>query len=87
MPKSKYKYATKHLAEIIAQRRKALGLTQADLSKAVGLSRPSIANIEAAKQDVNWPQLVKLMYALDLKSIARPVMKTKTVTIEVPAFD
>ena len=36
----------------VLQLREALGLTQDELRKKVGLTRPSIANIEAGKQRV-----------------------------------
>jgi transcriptional regulator with XRE-family HTH domain len=49
-----------HLGHQIAVRRKAMGLTQAALSEAIGLSRPSVSNVEAGAQGVSAFQLVAL---------------------------
>ena len=49
---------------LIASRRAVLGITQAVLAKAVGLSRASIANIEAGRQAVEVALLYDIAAAL-----------------------
>jgi len=74
------------LGAVVKERRKALGLRQEDLAKAIGLSRASVANIETGRQDTPWSVIVKLMYALDVKTLKRPTIETKTVTLTIPVF-
>lgn len=57
------------LGEAVLVRRKRLGLTQAQVAKKVGISRESVANIEAGRQRVLLHHVYGLMRALDLKSI------------------
>ena len=42
----------KKVGENIRARRKALGLSQQELAKAVGLKRPSLSNIEKGRQNI-----------------------------------
>jgi transcriptional regulator with XRE-family HTH domain len=48
----------------IAERRKAKGLSQEDLSKNLGMSRPSLAQIELGNRSVNILELQKLSQVL-----------------------
>lgn len=48
----------------VKQRREALGLQQADLATALGLSRASVANLEAGNQDIPVSRLYALAAAL-----------------------
>jgi transcriptional regulator with XRE-family HTH domain len=48
------------LAEAVTASRRALGVTQEQLADHVGLSRPSIANIEAGRQRVDLATFVRL---------------------------
>ncbi|UVI39671.1 helix-turn-helix transcriptional regulator [Qipengyuania spongiae] len=57
------------LGEAVLVRRKHLGLTQAQVAKKVGVSRESIANIEAGRQRVLLHHVYGLARALDLKVI------------------
>ena len=57
------------LGEAVLVRRKRLGLTQAQVAKKVGISRESLANIEAGRQRVLLHHVYGLMRALDLKFI------------------
>ena len=64
------------LGRAVATRRKMVGLTQAEVAKAVGISRASIANIESGRQKVLLHQVYGLMKALDLKAITELVPAT-----------
>lgn len=57
------------LGEAVLVRRKRLGLTQAQVAKKIGVSRESVANIEAGRQRVLLHHVYGLMRALDLKAI------------------
>ncbi|WP_408589298.1 helix-turn-helix transcriptional regulator [Novosphingobium sp.] len=57
------------LGEAMLVRRKRLGLTQAQVAKKVGVSRESVANMEAGRQRVLLHHVYGLMQALDLKAI------------------
>jgi transcriptional regulator with XRE-family HTH domain len=54
----------------IRDRRRELGLTQVALATRAGLSRPSIANVEAGRQNVGLRQLLSLANALDVEVAA-----------------
>lgn len=53
----------------IAQRRLELKITQADLAGDVGVSRPSLANMERGKQVIALHHLYRLISALELSAI------------------
>ena len=57
------------LGEAVLVRRKHVGLTQAQVAKKIGVSRESVANIEAGRQRVLLHHVYGLMRALDLKAI------------------
>lgn len=44
--------AAQHAGRAIAERRQALGLTQQELAVAAGLTRSSVANVEAGRQEI-----------------------------------
>ncbi|OYU76065.1 MAG: transcriptional regulator [Alphaproteobacteria bacterium PA3] len=67
------------LGESVATRRNALGLTQADIATKVGISRASIANIEAGRQKVLLHQVYLLAAALKLQSITDLVGQSATI--------
>ena len=64
------------LGRAVATRRKMVGLTQAEVAKAVGISRASIANSESGRQKVLLHQVYGLVKALDLKAITELVPAT-----------
>ena len=73
----------------VARRREELGLTQADLSALVGLSRASIANIEKGRQNVLLHHVYELAGALRMARVgdllpARPQSaKTPQVALTI----
>lgn len=62
MPKSLYTKRHKAIAAAIAQQRRANGLTQVDVAKAMGgnWSQPIIANIENGGRRLDLVELLKL---------------------------
>ena len=52
------------VGETVRHKRKEAGMTQGDLALAVGLSRPSIANIETGRQSILLHQAFDLARAL-----------------------
>jgi transcriptional regulator with XRE-family HTH domain len=54
------------LGSVIRRRRKAIGRTQADLARSIGLARASIANIECGRQKILLHQLYQLASALQI---------------------
>ena len=75
------------LGESVAIRRKALGLTQSDIATKVGISRASVANIEAGRQKVLLHQVYLFAAALSMHSITELVSQSATIMsadIQVP---
>lgn len=60
------KTASELLGAFIYARRKLIGLRQEDLANRVDLARVSIVGIEAGRNHVSLPLLVRLAHALDL---------------------
>jgi transcriptional regulator with XRE-family HTH domain len=52
------------VGQLINIARKKTGLSQADLAKAVGLTRTSISNLEHGNQGISLSQFYKIAYAL-----------------------
>ena len=79
------------LGRSVRTRREQLRLTQADLSARIGLSRASIANIEAGRQAVLLHQFLALAEALslppmDLIAADRPTNPSPDLPEEVMKF-
>jgi transcriptional regulator with XRE-family HTH domain len=54
------------VAKQIKLQRKLLGIDQAELAKAVGLTRTSISNIERQKQSLSLELFCKIAFALNI---------------------
>lgn len=54
----------------VAYARESAGLTQAELAECIGLSRASVANIEAGRQRIVLHQAIEISEALRLSSIS-----------------
>jgi transcriptional regulator with XRE-family HTH domain len=77
------------LGKSVAIRRKSLGLTQSDIATKIGISRASIANIEAGRQKVLLHQVYLLAAALSLHSITDLISQSATIMpadFQVPTF-
>lgn len=55
----------------ITQRRKTLGLTQADLAARAGISRRTMVDIEAGKHDIGIRKLLRILDSIGLTLIIR----------------
>ena len=69
------------LGRRVAARRKLIDVTQAEIGQRLGVSRASIANIEAGRQRLHVHQLYDLARALRLDSLA------DLLPLEIPVID
>jgi len=69
------------LGERVARLRRGLGLTQVELAERLGMSRASIASIEAGRQRIALDQLYLIGGALGLSRLE------ELISMEVPALD
>lgn len=60
MPKTIHSERHKRLAELLSEKRKAAGMTQADVAKGMGRHQPFIANIENGERRVDVIELIDL---------------------------
>jgi DNA-binding XRE family transcriptional regulator len=60
MPKSLYSERHQKLARMLLARRKASGMTQAEVARALGRHQPFIANIENGERRVDLIELLEL---------------------------
>jgi HTH-type transcriptional regulator / antitoxin HipB len=58
--------STRDLAAAVRGRRLNLGLSQADLAKQAGVSRPWLSNVETGKPTAEFGRIMRLLDALDL---------------------
>lgn len=83
MTKSLYSQRHRALAAAIADQRRAKGMTQAEVAKAMGNTRhqPFIANIEAGERRIDVVELLRLadIIGLDVEALIR---RLKTVPDE-----
>ena len=54
-----------HYGDLVHARRRALGLTQADVGEKAGISRAQIANMEAGRTDIPMKTLARIAAALE----------------------
>ena len=54
------------LGELIRAAREDAGISQAELGRRVGLSRPSVANLEAGRQDITAARLAMIARVISL---------------------
>lgn len=75
----------KAFGSAVSTRRKALGLTQAELAGKVKMSRASIANIESGRQNILLHHVYALAAALDFTKVAEllPPMPQKPLGEEL----
>ena len=66
----------RRIGQVVAKRRRELGLTQSDVAEKLGLSRASLANLESGRQRIMVHQLFALVNALQLQSILDLVPQT-----------
>lgn len=71
MPKSVHSERHKLLAEALSAQRRAVGMTQAQLAKALGRHQPFIANIESGERRVDLVELMDIaeLIELDVESL------------------
>lgn len=66
MPKSVHSERHKLIAATLAERRKAAGLTQAQVAKVLGRHQPFVANIESGERRVDLVELLDIAAIIDL---------------------
>jgi HTH-type transcriptional regulator/antitoxin HipB len=66
------KHSSAQVAAELARRRKAKGLTQADLGRRIGLPQSHISRIEHGKTDLRLSSLLDLARLLDLEVMLVP---------------
>jgi transcriptional regulator with XRE-family HTH domain len=74
----------KNVGRAIRQRRDDLGFTQGALAEQIGLSRASIANIEAGEQGMSVSTLLTIAHALELQGETL-VRAAREGEVELPA--
>lgn len=55
------------VGRLVRQARKARGLRQSDLADRIGLTRTSVVNLEAGRQEFRLTTMVMIMKALGIK--------------------
>jgi transcriptional regulator with XRE-family HTH domain len=74
----------KKVGENIRARRKALGLSQEELAKAVGLKRPSLSNIEKGRQNILLYTFSEIAETLDSDANALLPERPKPEPVAIP---
>ncbi len=77
--------STRDLAAAVRGRRSSLGLSQADLAKRAGVSRPWLSNVEAGKPTTEFGRIIRLLDALGL-SLRLDVSGDETGTVDLDAL-
>lgn len=66
MPKSVHSQRHRMIAAAVADQRRAKGLSQAQVAKALGRHQPFIANIESGERRLDLVELLELAAIIDL---------------------
>ena len=74
----------KKVGENIRARRKALGLSQEELAKAVGLKRPSLSNIEKGRQNILLHTFCEIAETLDSDANALLPERPRPEPVAIP---
>jgi HTH-type transcriptional regulator/antitoxin HipB len=78
------------LAAAVRGRRASLGLSQADLAKRAGVSRPWLSNVEAGKPTAEFGRIIRLLDALGLSLhldiASMDLTGAETATIDLDAL-
>lgn len=80
MPKTIHSESHSRLAELLSEKRKAAGMTQVDVAKAMGRHQPFIANIENGERRVDVVELIELakIIGFDVHNIINEVSAVQT---------
>lgn len=73
------------LANVVASRRRQLGLTQQELADAAGVSRKLVCDAEAGKLTMQLDGLVKICNALDCDLVVREAHRDRLTYRDVVA--
>jgi len=71
-----------HISKIIRERRRELGVSQADLARLSGLSLHGLSDIETGKGNPTLQTLLKLLNVLGLRISIHPANPTRPVVSE-----
>jgi len=77
MPKSLHSPRHQAIATALAEQRRAAGMTQAQLARALGRHQPFIANIESGERRVDLSELMDIadIIDLDVEALVRTLRK------------
>lgn len=76
--------ATRDLAAGVRGRRTSLGLSQAELARRAGVSRPWLSEVEAGKPTVEFGRIIRLLDALGL-SLHLEATADEVTTVDLDA--
>jgi transcriptional regulator with XRE-family HTH domain len=76
----------KQVGENIRAKRKARGLSQDGLAKAVGLKRPSMSNIEKGRQNILLHTFCDIAETLNTSPNALLPERTQPIPVQMPDF-
>jgi len=71
-----------HISKIIRERRRELGVSQADLARLSGLSLHGLSDIETGKGNPTLQTLLKLLNVLGLRISIHPASPTRPLVSE-----
>lgn len=79
MPKTIHSERHRRLAELLIEKRKAAGMTQAEVARALGRHQPFIANIENGERRVDLVELLAIgdIVGFDVHTIVEELKRHK----------